>query len=184
MRSISLIFLALLAIFAAAQAQHEAIPGAEPEAAPVQATQPAPAGPATPATTVESAWLVPAAPHGRPRLIAGPRPELAVESLVSVRFSYLGEVPADGLRILAEVPAGMRYVADSATGPGVELAYSVDGGVNFMTVENLPVADEVTHVRWDLPGRHVPGVAGLVSFRARLLDAPAHDGSSVLPPGL
>src|SRR6266446_4242500 len=37
------------------------------------------------------------------------------------------------------VPEHMRYVADSAVGPGAEVSYSVDGGRSFDRAENLKV---------------------------------------------
>jgi uncharacterized repeat protein (TIGR01451 family) len=59
------------------------------------------------------------------------------------------------------VPAHMVYVADSATGPGAEVTYSVDGGVTFGHPEGLrvmssegrsrrAVASDYTHIRWNL----------------------------------
>lgn len=184
MRSIPLGFLALLALFDAVRAQSGTVPGAEPELVAGPPAESVPEGPALPATQVEIAWLVPAATSGGLRLVPGLRPEDAVESLVSVRFRYQGEAPAAGLRVIAAVPADMRYVADSATGPRVELAYSIDGGESFVAADALPTADEVTHIRWDLPGQHAPGVAGLVAFRARPFDLPADGAGSVRSPGL
>ena len=59
------------------------------------------------------------------------------------------------------VPEHMVYVADSASGPGAEVSYSVDGGVTFARPENLRVSDaargsrravgaDYTHIRWNL----------------------------------
>jgi hypothetical protein len=55
----------------------------------------------------------------------------------------------------------MVYVADSATGPGAEVTYSVDGGHFFGRPEGLRVmssdgrsrraiASDYTHIRWNL----------------------------------
>ena len=135
---------------------------------------------AEPRVTLESAWVVGAADGGE-RLVAGARPEGAVQRLYTARFRYEGTRPAPGLRIVLRVPEGMIYVANSALGPGAEISYSVDGGQSFGAPAELslpPVADDpegepraatsadYSHIRWELPGPHLPGVAGLVSFRA------------------
>jgi hypothetical protein len=143
--------------------------------------------PAKPDVVVESAWLVMDADSTLLRVSATPPEEAADaaggggEQLFTARFRYRGEAPAHGLRIVLAVPAGLRYVAGSATGPGVELSYSVDGGEAFAPAGELlaPVdpadpeagmraarAEDYSHIRWDLPGIFAPGVTGLVSFRA------------------
>jgi hypothetical protein len=139
--------------------------------------------PATPRVEVETDWLAPDEAGDGYRLVRGPQPSGATEQLVSLRFRHLGETPAPGLRIVAALPAGTRYVAGSATGPGALVSYSVDGGASFAAPEALVVPSEngdapprpatpedYTHIRWDLPGHHAPGTGGLVSFRVRPLE--------------
>lgn len=148
--------------------------------------------PAEPHVVVESAWLVPREDADGVLIVAGPRPAEAAEALLTVRFRYEGDAPAAGLRIVVAIPAGMALVAGSATGPGAVLSYSADGGANFGDEESLTVAAaggapgatrpataaDFTHVRWDLPGEHPPGIAGLVSFRARPVEAaPGEDAT-------
>jgi len=59
------------------------------------------------------------------------------------------------------IPDHMRYIADSAVGPGAEVSYSIDGGRTFDRPENLKVAGpdgqphaataaDYTHIRWKL----------------------------------
>jgi uncharacterized repeat protein (TIGR01451 family) len=62
--------------------------------------------------------------------------------------------------VIYAVPAHMSYVADSAVGPGAEVSFSVDGGRNFDSPENLEIATadgrraaaaaDYTHIRWQL----------------------------------
>jgi uncharacterized repeat protein (TIGR01451 family) len=63
--------------------------------------------------------------------------------------------------IVRAVPEHTIYVGDSATGPGAEVNYSVDGGVSFDRPENLRITDadhrsrralpsDYTHIRWTL----------------------------------
>jgi hypothetical protein len=64
-------------------------------------------------------------------------------------------------RIDYPVPEHMRYLDDTAAGPGAEITYSVDGGHSFDRPENLKVtgpdgqrrtasAADYTHIRWQL----------------------------------
>jgi hypothetical protein len=150
---------------------------------------PAPAygeDPARPKVAIEAAWLIAAHDEGGQMLVPGPPPDGALERLYTARFRHEGENPADGLQIILAIPDGEHYIAGSATGPGAEIAYSVDGGQTFDAPAALvlPVDDadggararragpvDYSHIRWMLPGTHPPGRAGLVSFRARIIEA-------------
>lgn len=146
--------------------------------------EPVEPSPVIPATEFELAWLRTDEDTGRERLVAEPWSESLGEALHTVRFRYEGEMAAAGLRIVAPIPDGRRYVGGSAFGPGASLAFSVDGGRTFATAAELKMTSdppeeasrtalpaEYSHVRWDLPGRFPPGVSGLVSFRTRPADA-------------
>jgi uncharacterized repeat protein (TIGR01451 family) len=75
------------------------------------------------------------------------------------------------------VPAHMAYVAESATGPGAEVNYSVDGGRTFDRPENLRVTDEdghvhqakdkdYTHIQWKLKNTLKSNSVAFARFRA------------------
>jgi uncharacterized repeat protein (TIGR01451 family) len=74
------------------------------------------------------------------------------------------------------VPAHMRYVADSAVGPGAEVSFSVDGGRSFGSPENLEIptanglraaaAADYTHIRWQLANDLKANSVAFVRFRA------------------
>jgi hypothetical protein len=154
--------------------------------------------PARPTVLLEVGWLVPVAGSETLRLVTGEPPQGSAETLFSLRFRYEGDTPAEGLRIVQAVPEGMHYLAGTATGPGAEVRFSVDGGRTFGPAESLTVtaaagartsqrpavAAEYSHIRWDLPGRHPPGISGLVSFRARPAGRAANAAGSVESPGL
>jgi hypothetical protein len=64
-------------------------------------------------------------------------------------------------RVDYPIPEHMRYLDDTAAGPGAEITYSVDGGRTFDRPENLKVrgpdgqkrtatAADYTHIRWQL----------------------------------
>lgn len=141
---------------------------------------------AEPRVSSASAWLLAAATGEGESLIAGPRPEGAEQLLHTLRFRYEGPDAADALLIVHPVPAGEHYVADSATGPRAVISYSVDEGRSFGAPGALRIAQDAadpaatdraatpadySHIRWELPGPHPPGLAGLVSFRTRIVAA-------------
>jgi uncharacterized repeat protein (TIGR01451 family) len=75
------------------------------------------------------------------------------------------------------VPEHMRYVADSAVGPGAEVTYSVDGGRSFERAENLKVpgadgrlrravAADYTDIRWQFKNTLKANSVAFVRFRA------------------
>lgn len=156
----------------------EAVTAAAAEPAAEPAVEPF----AEPRVQLEAAWLVADEAGGRMRLVQGSQPPGARERLYTARFRNEGGRAADGLQITIALPPEMRYVADSAVGPGAEISFSVDGGRNFAAPAELTVpedpddphsaarratADDYSHVRWRLPGEFPPGTTGLVSFRAR-----------------
>lgn len=184
LRSIPLCFSCIFLLAAPAGAQSPL---------PVEAAAPAPA---TPVVRLESGWIAADESGAEERLAAAPPLEGPPERIYTGRFHYRGDAPARGLRIVLPIPAGMRYIGGSATGPGARLSYSIDGGRSFAPPEALlvPLAppdavapgtgetaadqaaptaatrragpEDYTHIRWDLPGRYAPGTRGLVSFRA------------------
>lgn len=146
-----------------------------------------------PHVVLESAWVVPAEGGAGERLVIGPRPEGPAERLYTVRFRHEGEAPLAVLQLVHPLPAGEEYVPYSATGPRAEISYSVDGGRSFGRPDVLrrPVAPDApaqsaeraatpadySHIRWEIPGPHPPGLAGLVSFRTRSAPAPPVEGA-------
>jgi uncharacterized repeat protein (TIGR01451 family) len=64
-------------------------------------------------------------------------------------------------RVDYPIPEHMRYLDDTAAGPGAQITFSVDGGRTFARPENLKVvgpdgqrhpatAADYTHIRWQL----------------------------------
>jgi hypothetical protein len=144
--------------------------------------------PAGPRMVLESAWVVPAEGGAGERLVIGPRPEGPAERLYTLRFRHEGEAPLAVLQLVHPLPAGEEYVPHSATGPRAEISYSVDGGRTFggpdalrrpaahddpaQSAERAATPADYSHIRWEIPGPHPPGLAGLVSFRTRSAPVP------------
>ena len=88
-----------------------------------------------------------------------------------------GSTAIDAPSVSHPVPEHMRYVADSALGPGAEVSFSVDGGQNFERAENLKVqgpdgrlrsavAADYTDIRWQLKNSLKANSVAFVRFRA------------------
>lgn len=74
------------------------------------------------------------------------------------------------------IPEHMRYIADSAVGPGAQVSYSVDGGHRFARPEDLKVkgpdgklraavAADYTDIRWQLKNSLKANSVAFVRFR-------------------
>ena len=97
--------------------------------------------------------------------------------VVSVRFTNSSDHVLDSIRITSPIPADLRYLADSASGPGADVLFSVDNGRSFGRPEELTLQDpdgnvrgadpaDYTHVRWILHASLDAGAAGVARFRA------------------
>lgn len=84
--------------------------------------------------------------------------------------------PVDKLVLNNPVPEHLSYVADSASGAGTDITFSVDGK-NFSKAEALIVQDaegrthaarneDIRSIRWILNGALAPGQSTAVRFRA------------------
>jgi uncharacterized repeat protein (TIGR01451 family) len=87
-----------------------------------------------------------------------------------------GATPIDAPGFTYAIPEHMRYVADSAVGPGAEVSYSVDGGRSFARPEDLKVkgpdgklraaaAADYTDIRWQLKNSLKANSVAFVRFR-------------------
>lgn len=101
----------------------------------------------------------------------------ADELIVSVRFANSSGHVLDAIRITSPIPADLSYVSDSASGPGADVLYSVDGGRSFGRPEELTMQApdgnvrgaepaDYTHVRWVLRASLDAGASGVARFRA------------------
>jgi len=100
-----------------------------------------------------------------------------VEVIWTVTANNVCKKPSDKVTINNAVPAHMSYVANSATGPGSDIIYSLDGKTfgadGQLTVsENGATrkarADEYKHIRWVFRDSLQPGATAFARFRAVL----------------
>jgi uncharacterized repeat protein (TIGR01451 family) len=88
-----------------------------------------------------------------------------------------GAAPIEAPMVTYAIPEHMRYMADSAVGPGAEVSYSVDAGRSFESADTLKVqgpdgrlrpavAADYTDIRWHLKNSLKPNSVAFVRFRA------------------
>ncbi len=133
-----------------------------------------------------------AAPGGRriSRLVPAASIEQGQEIFYTVRVRNAANVPVGDIEVVQRIPENTVYVPRSATGPGVEVFLSADGGRNFGKEGQLTIVDQsavalmqatsldpaaltrpatapdYTHIHWRLRNPLAPGAVALVRFRA------------------
>ncbi len=90
----------------------------------------------------------------------------------------ISDEAADDIVVTSPVPEHLSYVAGSAFGPGMLIEFSVDGGVSYATAEELTIdedgqsraaiAEDYTHIRFELQDHLAAGAQGIARFRAQL----------------
>lgn len=97
----------------------------------------------------------------------------------TVRVHNPGKQAVDKVVVTKRLPFGVHYLRGSATGPAVEVQFSIDGGETYATPETLaraargarksankPLEKDYTHVRWVLRKPLGPASTALLRFRA------------------
>ena len=134
------------------------------------------------ATSIEVQKLaVSAGPGGQEirRWVPAERLNAGDEIHYTLRVRNPGKQAVDSIVVTKRLPFGVRYLRGSATGPAVEVQFSVDGGDTFATPEMLariagggkkgqrkPLENDYTHVRWVLRKPLGPASTALLRFRA------------------
>lgn len=99
------------------------------------------------------------------------------EVIYTLEIRNPGALPLPPPRVDFPVPEHLRYVEDSAVGPGAQVSYSVDGGQTFGAPESLQVigpdgrkrpatAADYTHIRWQLKHTLRAHAVAFAHFRA------------------
>ena len=99
------------------------------------------------------------------------------EVIYTLEIRNIGAAPVLSPSVRFAIPHHMRYIAESAAGPGAEVSYSIDGGRTFDAPENLKVAGpagrlrpatvaDYTHIRWQLKQRLNVNSVAFARFRA------------------
>jgi uncharacterized repeat protein (TIGR01451 family) len=106
-------------------------------------------------------------------LAAGVVTDSGEQFVLTLRFANATGATVDGVRITGALPASLRYVGGTATGPGGLVLFSVDGGQTFATEKEFAARPQAasepnayTHVRWVLDAPLEAGATGFVRLRA------------------
>lgn len=104
------------------------------------------------------------------------------ETLIyTLNYKNVGNEKATAVKVDNPLPAGARYVADSAGGAGADISFSADGGKTFAKPAQLMLervkagkkekaradALDYTTIRWVI-GEIAPGQSGQLGFRAHV----------------
>ncbi len=95
----------------------------------------------------------------------------------TVRIRNVSSEYAHDVIVTQRIPANTVYVKDSASGPGADVFFSIDGGQTFVPADELATTDasgvrrpvpldQYTHIRWHLRNPISPGGVALARFRA------------------
>lgn len=101
--------------------------------------------------------------------------------IYTLSYKNVGDEKATAVKVDNPLPAGARYVADSATGAGADITFSVDGGKSFAKPDQLMVektkagqkeknraeAIDYTTIRWVI-AEIAPGKSGQLAFKAQV----------------
>ncbi len=124
------------------------------------------------------------------RLVPATILEQGQEIFYTVRIRNPAAVAVSDMEVTQRIPENTVYVPDSATGPGVDVSISADGGRTFGKEGQISIVDQsalalmqatsldraaltrpakpqdYTHIRWRLRNPLAPGAVALVRFRA------------------
>ena len=101
------------------------------------------------------------------------------EVVYTVSATNICDEAADNVVVDNPVPEHMKYIPNSAIGPGTEVTYSIDSGFHYDKPAALKIsnpdgsqrearADEYTNIRWVMRNPLKPGSVAFARFRARL----------------
>jgi uncharacterized repeat protein (TIGR01451 family) len=83
--------------------------------------------------------------------------------IITYGLNYLnqGDAPASTVIFLDKIPENTTYVPTSASGTGVDIQYSHDGGSGWDNIDTAPVTD----IKWTLTAPLQPDGGGSLSFK-------------------
>ena len=117
--------------------------------------------------------------HPRIRLVPADHVVAGDPVIYTLRVTNLGPLPVTGVVVTTPIPGRMRYVADTAVGPGARIRFSVDGGRSYGVPERLRVTGpdgrprpaqpaDYTDVRWVLTDPLQSGSVAYLRYTAML----------------
>ncbi len=97
--------------------------------------------------------------------------------IYSLNFENDKADPANDIVLTMPIPAEVQYIEGTADAPQTNVTFSADGGESFSSRQSVMLmdsagniraagADELTHIRWSVPGPVEAGEGGVLSFAA------------------
>jgi uncharacterized repeat protein (TIGR01451 family) len=128
-------------------------------------------------TVAEVETIVMQNDHEVVRLAPADRVVPGDQVIYSLEIRNIGAAAVPQPMVTSAIPAHVAYVAESATAPGAEVSYSIDGGHSFDRPEVLRVIDadgnarsaidkDYTHIRWILKNPLKSNSVAFARFRA------------------
>lgn len=112
------------------------------------------------------------------RLVAAESVVPGEQVFYTITFTNVGAEPAEHVVITNPIATELTYVDGSAFGPGMDVVFSVDGGVTFAPAGELTITEagevrdatpeDFTHIRWALRSDLDTGSQGMARFAAVL----------------
>jgi len=112
------------------------------------------------------------------RLVQADRVVPGEKVIYTITFTNVSDESADDVVITNPIAENLVYVDGSASGEGMEIQFSADGGSTFATADALTVmengearpatAEDFTHVRWVVRKDLAAGAQGTARFAAIL----------------
>jgi uncharacterized repeat protein (TIGR01451 family) len=91
----------------------------------------------------------------------------------TVKVRNPGTAYARDVAVVQKIPENTAYVVGSASGPAVDVSFSVDGGRTFVAErkpassdQDVAASGQYTHIRWHFRNALAPGATALARFRA------------------
>ena len=82
----------------------------------------------------------------------------------TVDYMNAGDGPAYNVRILENIPATTEYILNSASGAGMNILFSHDGGTSYDANEAYPITD----ISFELASSLAAGSSGSVTFKVQV----------------
>ena len=95
----------------------------------------------------------------------------------SLNYENDAAAPANDIVLTMPIPPEVKFIEGTADAPQTNVTYSADGGESFSSRQSVMLidnsgniraasADELTHIRWTVPGPIPAGDSGALSFSA------------------
>lgn len=112
------------------------------------------------------------------RLVSAERVVPGETVFYTITFTNISDDTADNVVITNPIAENLLYLDGSASGEGMDIEFSADGGASFASAADLIVtengtsrvatAEDITHVRWVMRNDLAAGAQGIARFAAVL----------------